>query len=213
MGRLIQIAFFLLIVRPLILIVIGLNIFNQKNLPMTGPAIIAPNHNSHLDTLTLLSIWPLTKLNKVRPVAAADYFLSNPIMAWFSLNVIGIIPIERKRSNETDDPLASSSTALDQGNILIIFPEGSRGLPEIMDNFKSGISRLAERHPEVPIIPIFMHGLGKSLPKGDFVFVPFFCDVFIGDPIYWQGSVEATMTAYRTAMEDLAAKCDAPAWE
>ena len=78
---------------------------------------------------------------------------------------------------------------------------------------KSGISRLVERNPEVPIIPVFIHGLGKSLPKGDFVFVPFFCDVFIGQPIYWQGSVDETMNAYRAAMEHLAAKCDAPAWE
>lgn len=213
MISLLRTAFFLLIVRPIILVVIGLNVFNGKRLPMSGPAIIAPNHNSHLDTLTLLSLWPVSKIKHIRPLAAADYFLSNPIMAWFSLNIIGIIPIERDNRSPDEDPLASSSAVLERGDILIIFPEGSRGSPEVMDNFKSGISRLAERHPEVPIIPIFMHGLGKSLPKGDFVLVPFFCDVFIGEPIYWQGSVDETMESYRTTMEKLAAKRDAPTWE
>ncbi|MCB9076771.1 MAG: 1-acyl-sn-glycerol-3-phosphate acyltransferase [Anaerolineaceae bacterium] len=213
MATLLRIFFFVCIVRPLIMIIIGLNVFDKRRLPLTGPAIIAPNHNSHLDTLTLLSLWPISKINRVHPVAAADYFLSNPVMAWFSLNVIGIIPIERQKKDPSDDPLATSSEALERGDILIIFPEGSRGLPEIMNSFKSGISRLAERHPAVPIVPVFMHGLGKSLPKGDFVLVPFFCDVFIGEPIYWQGSVEATMAAYKNSMESLAIKCDAPVWE
>ena len=213
MAKLLRIFFFIFIVRPIVLIVLGLNVFNKKNLPMTGPAIVAPNHNSHLDAPTILSLWPLNRIHHIRPVAAADYFLTNPVLAWFTLNVIGIIPIERKRRDAAEDPLATSSAALEQGDILIIFPEGSRGLPEVMDNFKSGISRLVERNPKVPIVPIFIHGLGKSLPKGDFVFVPFFCDVFIGEPVYWQGSVDETMDAYRAAMEQLAAKCDAPAWE
>ena len=80
------------------MIVLGLNIRNKESLPLTGPAIVAPNHNSHLDTLTLLSLWPLRSLYNVRPVAAADYFLSNPILAWLSLNIIRIIPIDRQRS-------------------------------------------------------------------------------------------------------------------
>lgn len=211
--RLLQKLLFMLIIRPLIFVIIGINVTHKELLPVKGPAIVAANHNSHLDTLTLLSLWPLAKLHLVRPVAAADYFLPNPIMAWFSLNMMRIIPIERKRTETNSDPLAAPEEALARGEILLIFPEGSRGRPEQMARFKSGVSRLTERCPEAPIIPIFMHGLGKSLPRGDFVMVPFFSEVVIGRPVYWQGSVQATMDSYQAAMDDLAAQCDIPAWE
>jgi len=211
--KLLQAIFFVLIIRPLILIVIGLNIQGQKRLPLEGPAIIAANHNSHLDTLVLMSLWPLSKLRNVRPVAAADYFLKNKLLAWFSLNIMHIIPIERQGRALNSDPLAELSAALSRDEILVLFPEGSRGTPEEMGQFKTGIARLVERHPQVPIVPIFMHGLGKALPKGDFILVPFFCDVMIGDLLYWQGAVKTTMQAFETTMTDLAEQRNLPAWE
>jgi len=213
MIKLLQILFFLLIVRPLMFVIIGLNIQGKEHLPLTGPAIVAANHNSHLDTLALLSLWPLVRLGQVRPVAAADYFLPNPVIAWFSLNIMRVIPIDRHRKDKNSDPLADCSAALSRGEILVIYPEGSRGTPEQTIRFKTGISRLAEQHPEAPIVPIFMHGLGKSLPRGDFLLVPFVCDVLIGDLLYWQGSVAATMQSYQTAMDDLIEQCHRPEWE
>lgn len=211
--RVLQAIFFILIIRPLILVVIGLNIQGKAHLPEQGPAIIAANHNSHLDTLVLLSLWPLNKLWYIRPVAAADYFLTNKFLAWFSLNIMNIIPIDRRRLDAHSDPLAKMSEALTRGEVLILYPEGSRGAPEEIGRFKSGISRLVERHPDVPIIPIFMHGLGKALPKGDFLLVPFFCDVIIGQPVYWQGSIKATMQHYEDRMKELAKQRELPAWE
>ncbi|MEM7034766.1 MAG: lysophospholipid acyltransferase family protein [Chloroflexota bacterium] len=208
-----QVLFFVLIVRPIIMIVLGLNTHNRDKLPLQGPAIIAANHNSHLDTVTLMSLWPLAKLSRVRPIAAADYFLKTKFMAWFSLNVINIIPLDRHRTDKDKDPLADLSAALQRNEIIILFPEGSRGEPEQMSRFKTGISRLVERHPEVPIIPIFMYGLGKALPRGDFLLVPFFCDVSVGEPIYWQNSVEDTMNVYQNSMQSLAEMCEVPEWE
>ena len=208
-----QAIFFIFIVRPLITIIIGLNILFDERLPLDGPAIVAANHNSHLDTLTLLSLWPISKLHQVRPIAAADYFLSNPILAWFSLNVIRIIPIDRQRKDKTSDPFVEMSKALERQEILLLFPEGSRGAPEQLSRFKTGIARLVERHQTVPIVPVFMHGLGKSLPRGDFLLVPFFADVAIGEPVYWRGSVEATMQAYEQTMSNLAEELEIPAWE
>jgi 1-acyl-sn-glycerol-3-phosphate acyltransferase len=213
LSKLLQALFFFLIVRPLIVIVLGLVIQGEEWLPLKGPAIVAANHNSHLDTLTLMSLWPLSKLANVRPVAAADYFLRNPLLAWFSLNIMRIIPIERQRVERHGDPLADMSAALARGDILLLYPEGSRGEPEQMSRFRTGISRLVEHHPEIPIVPVFMYGLGKALPKGDFLLVPFFCDVIIGEPLYWRGSIEATMEAYQAAMRQLAAQSEKPAWE
>ena len=101
--RFLQALVFLCVVRPLLMIVIGLNVRGRERLPENGPAIIAANHNSHLDTLTLMSLWPLHVLHRIHPAAAADYFLSNSILAWLSLNIMGIIPVERNRTDRTSD--------------------------------------------------------------------------------------------------------------
>lgn len=211
--KLLQALFFLLVVRPLVAVVLGLKIRSEENLPTEGPAIIAANHNSHLDTLTLMSLWPLSIVHRVRPVAAADYFLSNAKLAWFSLNIMHIIPIDRQRKDKESDPLAGPTNALAQNEMIILFPEGSRGEPEQLSRFKSGVARLVERNREAPIIPVFMHGLGKALPRGDFLLVPFFVDVVIGEPIYWRGSVDETMQTYETAMRELAKQVEMPVWE
>jgi 1-acyl-sn-glycerol-3-phosphate acyltransferase len=211
MHRLIRLLFWLLIARPLALVVLGLNVRQREHLPTTGPAIVAANHNSHLDTLVLVSLFPLTLLPKLRPVAAADYFLRNRFLAWFSKNVIGILPIARE-THGGRDPLKSCEDALDRGEILIIFPEGSRGEPEVMGRFKRGIAVLAARRPAVPVLPVFLHGLGKALPKDDPILVPFFCDVFVGEPMHGGEDQAVFMTTLTGRMQDLSAQLPEREW-
>lgn len=205
--------FFALIVRPLVLIVIGLNIRHRERIPLKGPAIVVSNHNSHLDTLVLMTLLPWPILRQLRPVAAKDYFLRNRVLAWFALNIMHIIPLEREIIDRHQDPLAECSDALKNGDILILFPEGSRGDPEQMGIFKNGIAHLAKRHPDVPITPIFLHGLGKALPRGEALLVPFFCDVFVGEPLRWTSDRQSFMTNLETAITSLAAEGHRPAWE
>lgn len=202
-----------MIVRGVVTIVLGLNVRHRQRLPKSGPAVLAANHNSHLDTMVLMTLMPLSLLDRVRPVAAADYFLRNRLIAWFATEIIGILPIRRQRSSPTEDPLAPLVEALDRGEILIFFPEGSRGEPEQLTEFKSGIARLSERKPEVPVVPVFMHGLGKALPKGEAILVPFFVDVFVGEPVRWNGDRDAYMTEFRDSMTALAAEGHFSAWE
>lgn len=183
LSKILKIIFFVLIVRPIVLIVLGLNVIQREKLPSKGPAIIAANHNSHLDTMVLMSLFPLRVLNDVRPVAAADYFLKNKLLAWFSLNVIGIIPMTRARTAGKAKLFEGCHAALEANQILIVFPEGSRGAPEVIQPLKRGIFHLASPFPGIPIVPVVMHGLGKAMPKGDPILVPFNCDVVVGDNI------------------------------
>ncbi len=211
MRRLIRFAFWLLIARPIALVVLGLNVRHRERLPVNGPAIVAANHNSHLDTLVLVSLFPLGLLQKVRPVAAADYFMRNRLMAWFSTQVIGILPIARE-THGGRDPLKPCEEALDRGEILIIFPEGSRGEPEVMGRFKRGIAVLAERRPAAPVVPVFLHGLGKALPKDDPILVPFFCDVFVGEPMHGGEDQAAFMATLTERMQALSAELPHHEW-
>ncbi len=182
MQRTLKILFFLLVVRPLVLVVLGLNIIDRHKLPHTGPAVIAANHNSHLDTLALISLFPLSMVHKLRPVAAADYFLSNRLLAWFSLNVIGIIPISRDGGGRSDI-FAGCHAALDAGDILLVFPEGTRGEPEQAAQPKKGLYHLVNARTDTAITPVLIHGLGKVLPRGEAVIVPFNCDIVVGDEL------------------------------
>lgn len=212
MTRVLQLVFFLL-VRVVVLFVLGLNVRRREWLPEDGPAILVANHNSHLDTLVMMSLMPLARVARLRPVAAADYFLANRAMAWFSLNILRIIPIDRQKGAAGGDPLAECHEALARGEILILFPEGSRGEPEEMTALKKGIAHLAEKNPDAPVVPVFTHGLGKALPKGSFLLVPFFCDIFVGEPIVWPGDRPTFMNILAARFASLSAEKTFAPWE
>ena len=103
--------------------------------------------------------------------------------------------------------------ALDAGDILILFPEGSRGKPEQLAQFKRGVAHLARARSEVPVYPMFMHGLGKALPKDSIVLVPFNCDIVLGEAMLWNGSVDAFMAALQERIAALAAQIRMPVWD
>lgn len=210
--RWLQAAFFLLLVRPFLALVLGVNLRHAERLPQSGPAILAANHNSHLDTLLLMNLFPLAQLHRVRPVAAADYFLRNRFIAWFALNIMHILPLAR-RPKPGVAPLAHIEAALNAGDILILFPEGSRGEPEKRGELKSGIAHLMEHAPRVPVVPVYLHGLGKALPRGDWLPVPFFADGFVGEALIWQGARVATMQALEARFRTLEAEGRFSDWD
>ncbi len=179
-----KILFFAIFVKPLVLFLLGLNVRGRQHLPYRGGGIIAANHNSHLDTLVLMSLYPLSEIHRIRPVAAADYFFKNRYLAWFSTHCIGIIALKREGFQRPEQLFAECHQALDNNDILIIFPEGSRGKPEQIGKIKKGLYYLLTQRNIIPAVtPVILRGLGNALPKGEALFVPFNCDVIIGEPL------------------------------
>jgi 1-acyl-sn-glycerol-3-phosphate acyltransferase len=198
MNRLWKVMF-LLLAKAVVWALLGLRIQHRERLPRCGPAILVANHNSHLDTFVIMSLFPLAMAHRLRPVASEQYFLKqNRWLAWFSRQVLDIIPVacepegsSRRAACAHRAFLQSCATALARSEILILYPEGSRGQPEHLGEFKSGIAHLAKQHPDVPIVPIYLRGLGKALPKGERLLVPFLCWTHIGEPLYWSGQKQA----------------------
>lgn len=211
-NRIVRYLFWGVFIRLIVMVVLGVNIRRQELLPQHGPAIIVANHNSHLDTMVLMSLYPLRMQEHVRPAAAADHFLRNRFLKWLSLHIIGIVPVERKVTRDSN-PLQGCHEVLGNNGILILYPEGSRGVPEQLADFKAGIARLAQAHPDVPVTPVFMHGLGKALPKDEFLLVPFFCDIFVGEPFHWPGDKQGFMQALTDRFHALSVEKQFAPWE
>ncbi len=198
--------FFALFVRPLLLLVSGIRAEGLEHLPTEGPAIVVANHNSHLDTLALMALFPLAHLPKVRPVAARDYFFATPLRRFIAENLVGILPLDRRNVKRGGThPLQPLAEALDRGEILIIFPEGSRGEPGELKPFKSGFAHLAKMRPEVPVVPVKITGTDRSLPRDEALWVPFILDIGISAPLRFHGSVksfvEEVETLYRAPLK------------
>ena len=206
-----RIWFLRLLARPIARLLTGADVVNRERLPLAGPAIIAANHNSHVDTLLLLSVFPPKAMRRVRPVAAADYFLTNPVMSWFATRLVGISPVSRSVARG-EDVLAPAKAALDAGEILVIFPEGTRGSPEEMAPLKAGIARLAEAYPQAPVTPVWIQGAGRVLPKGAVVPVPMNCCVLVGEPLAWTGDRASFMAELRARLEALKAQAPPLKW-
>ena len=187
--RLIKYLFFCFIVKPYIYLVLGVNVSGAENLPKVdeGPSIIIANHNSHVDTLLLLSLFSATQLLKIHPVAAADYFFDTKWKSIFFRLFIGLIPIQRKIGRVTKEELfAEVNAALKAGETVIIYPEGTRGHDNTLQHFKSGVVYLAEMNPTVPIVPCYINGPDRILPKGSWVWVPFIADVYIAPAVHYK---------------------------
>jgi 1-acyl-sn-glycerol-3-phosphate acyltransferase len=207
-----RLTFLHLVARPLAVLFTGADVVGREHLPKAGPAIIAANHNSHVDTLLLLTIFPARLMGRLRPVAAADYFLRGPLIGWFSRTLVGIVPIAR-HGGGGEDVLAPARAALEAGDIVIIFPEGTRGPgTDELGPMKAGVARLAAAFPDAPVIPVWIEGAGRVLPKGAVLPAPMNCTVLVGEPTRWEGEREPFMEALRERLEELRKSAPPQRW-
>jgi 1-acyl-sn-glycerol-3-phosphate acyltransferase len=150
-------------------------------------SIYFTNHTSHLDTLALWVALPAHARAKVRPVAAKDYWGEGVIKRFIALTVLNAVLIDRDFSARAN-PLAPLLQALEQGDSLIFFPEGTRRTQAEPNEFKGGLYHLAEAYPQVRLCPVYLDTLHRSMPKGAKLPVPFICTVRFGEPICFKES-------------------------
>lgn len=199
-----QMLFFALLIRPLMAIFIGCRTQGRQWLPCAGPFVLLANHSSHLDTVSLLSLFPIWRLRDIQPVAAADYFERNRLVAWFSHTFFNILPIARRRITPENNPIQRMLAQLRAGKSLIIYPEGTRGSGEDLGPFCPGIAHLLERMPQIPVIPVYLVNHGRCLPKGEWVPVPFFCEIRVGPPqVFSSGNRRERLEKLRLAILSL----------
>ncbi|WP_068828772.1 lysophospholipid acyltransferase family protein [Pseudomonas sp. BMS12] len=142
------------------------------------------NHSSHGDFVLLWASLPAELRQRTRPVAGADYWQKAGLRSFLINQVFNGVLVDRDRSDPNVSPLQPMLDALGQGDSLIIFPEGTRNLgDEPLLPFKSGLYHLAQAHPQVELIPVWIANLNRVMPKGRALPLPLLCTLSFGAPL------------------------------
>jgi 1-acyl-sn-glycerol-3-phosphate acyltransferase len=151
--------------------------------PKAEQRIYFANHQSHIDLVLMWAAMPKELRRSTRAIAAKDYWTKSKFKKWITSAVFNVIYVERARTAGDDDPLAPLIEALQGGDSVIIFPEGTRGFEAEPAAFKAGLYNLAARFPNVPLIPAWIHNVQRVMPKGEVIPVPILCSVTFGVPL------------------------------
>ncbi|MGC3957920.1 MAG: lysophospholipid acyltransferase family protein [Verrucomicrobiota bacterium] len=150
--------------------------------PDLRPRIYFANHTSNLDALVLWAVLPAEVRALTRPVAARDYW-SKGIRRYLADRIFKAILIERKKPTAHDNPIEDILAGMGTDKSIIIFPEGGRFPGPDPLPFKSGLYHLAQKRPDVELIPVLMDNLNRILPKGEVLAVPLIANVTFGPPM------------------------------
>ena len=150
--------------------------------PKAEQRIYFANHQSHADLVLMWAALPSELRSITRPIAAKDYWTKTPFKQWITTAVFNAIYVDRTKTTD-QDPLEPLIDALESGDSIILFPEGTRGNQEEPQAFKSGLYNLAQRFPQVVLVPAWINNVQRVMPKGEVVPVPILCSVTFGAPI------------------------------
>jgi 1-acyl-sn-glycerol-3-phosphate acyltransferase len=120
-------------------------------------------------------IWtalPSANRRRTRPVAGADYWEKGPVRKFIAHHVIHALLVDREDAEKRKFAVPKMIAALDAGDSLILFPEGTRGDGSHIGEFKRGLYAVASERPKVDCVPVYLSNLSRSLPKGVVVPVP-----------------------------------------
>jgi 1-acyl-sn-glycerol-3-phosphate acyltransferase len=177
-----------------------LRIDGRENLPAGNSFVLVCNHTSHLDALCLLSAVALRRIHHCFPAAAADYFFTSLPRSAVSAVFINALPFDRKAGGAQS--LALCSALLQEpGNILVLFPEGTRTTTGGIGRFRSGIGRLAAGN-DLDIVPCHLEGGMRAWPKGRLLPRPGRLHLRIGPPMNF-GHLDRSPVSVKAVCADL----------
>lgn len=204
MKKIILIIIYSIFWKNFLKIFIGLKYVNEKTLKNKKQFILIANHNSHMDTMAIMSAIPSRYIHKVHPIAARDFFGGSLFKKILMRYLVNATLIQRDRDDPNNDPIDSMDKMLKKSRSLILFPEGSRGTPGVMSKFKKGLGYLIQRNPEINVIPVYLDNVYKTLPRGKNLILPYNCSIKFGDPIKFKSmDMEDILLSSEKSMQNL----------
>ncbi|MCX7424779.1 MAG: lysophospholipid acyltransferase family protein [Planctomycetia bacterium] len=157
-----------------------LRIVGRENLPREGSFVLVANHASHLDALSILAALPMGSLHRVFPAAAKDFFFVSPPRTAVAAVVVNALPFDRETNIRQSLNLCRQ--LLDNpGNVLLIFPEGTRSMTGRLGDFKPGVGLLLAG-VDLPVVPCYVAGAFEAWPKAKRFPRPRRVRLLIGEP-------------------------------
>ena len=204
MKKILLIFIYSFLWRNFLRLFIGLKYYNNKTLKNKKQFILIANHNSHMDTMAIMSAIPSKYIHKVHPIAARDFFGGSLFKKILMRYLVNATLIKRDRTDPENDPIDSMDKMLKKSRSLILYPEGSRGIPGVMSNFKKGLGYLIQRNPDIDVIPVYLDNVYKTLPKGKKIILPYNCSIIFGEPIKFNSyELEDILESSEKAMNKL----------
>jgi glycerol-3-phosphate dehydrogenase (NAD(P)+) len=139
-----------LVLTPLFLIYLRMQRIGREHIPAEGPVILASNHRSFFDPFV---IGTMTR-RPVYYVAKQELFTYNRLLSWL-LNALGAFPVARGAGDQ--DTIETAKVILGRGEIVLMFPEGTRTRPGPLGKPRRGVGRLA-LETGAPVVPIAIIG-------------------------------------------------------
>jgi 1-acyl-sn-glycerol-3-phosphate acyltransferase len=155
------------ILTPVFRVLWRVDVEGRENVPSSGPAILAANHQSFCDSFFI----PLAVRRRVTFLAKAEYFDSKKT-AWF-FRAVGQIPIRRGGGSDSERALGTArADVLGRGRLLCIYPEGTRSVDAFVHKGRTGATRIS-RECGVPVIPVGVLGTVGVQPVDAYLLRPF----------------------------------------
>lgn len=156
----------------------------RGSLPTPAQRVYFANHASHGDFVLIWTTLPAPLRRRTRPVAGQDYWLASALRRFIGRDVFHALLIDRQPQPGEPSPVDVMGATLDQGESLILFPEGTRNTTDApLLPFKSGLYHLGRQRPGVELVPVWIDNIRRVIPKGQWLPVPMVCSVSYGAPI------------------------------
>lgn len=166
---------------PLLRLFFPCKVVGAEYVPATGGAILVGNHVSVADSF----FTPLHLRRRVYYLAKAEYFTEKGVKGWFKkmfFTGAGQVPIDRSGANSARDALDTGNRLLNRGELLGIYPEGTRSPDGRLYKGKTGVARMV-LETGVPVVPIAMIGTDRVAPIGAKMWRPGRIQMIVGRPL------------------------------
>jgi len=164
---------------PLLRLMYRPKVEGLENIPSDGPAILVSNHQSFLDDLLLPLVVPK---RKVVFLAKAEY-VDKWYLGWFFKSA-NVIPVRRESKSAAEAALQAGIRALKEGNLIGIFPEGTRSPDGRLYRGKTGVARMA-LEAQVSVVPVAIVGTFEAMPYDRKLPKPGRTEIRFGTPLHF----------------------------
>ena len=170
---------------PFLMVLFRPKVSGLRNVPASGPVILASNHLSFSDSIFM----PLVVPRRVTFLAKSEYFTSpgpKGLLKKLTFIALGQVPVVRTGGRRSEAALITGLKVLSDGNCLGIYPEGTRSPDGRLYKGRTGLVRLA-LESGAPVVPVAMFDTDKIQPTGKVVPKIMRVKMIFGEPMYFKG--------------------------